>query len=133
MAYTELGIEHRNLTSRELFLMSLEDVGDGQFAQRVVVSEGPIAFTIASGSVNGDYYFAQVGNAPLNPAVLVWTQVGGDPDTDFVAVDGGIAYVWSGGIERYLSLSPGTDPFLPQDYTDWILGAGGSNPTPTFS
>lgn len=95
---------------------------------------GPvIAFTLSSGSVSGDYVFAQVGNAPLGPTALIWTQVGGDPDTDFVAVGGGLAYVWSGGVEQYLSLSPGPDPLLPQDYTDWTLGAGGANPTPTFS
>ena len=97
-------------------------------------ASGPtIAFTLSSGSVNGGYVFSQVGNTPLGPAVLVWTQVGGDPDTDFVAVDSGIAYVWSGGVERYLSFNHGADPLLPQDYTDWTLGAGGANPTPTFS
>jgi hypothetical protein len=103
-----------------------------QLAQNAGSSGPVIAFTLSSGSVNGDYIFAQIGNAPLGPAVLIWMQVGGDPDTDFVAVGGGIAYVWSGGVEQYLGLTPGADPLLPQDYTDWIV-ANGDEPTPTFS
>ena len=95
---------------------------------------GPVvAFTLSSGSVSGVYYFAQVGNTPLGPDALIWTQAGGDPDTDFVAVAIGVAYVWSGGVERYLSFTPGADPLLPQGYTDWVLGEGGVEPLPTFS
>lgn len=135
MAYTELTCDDAGLTSQDLYRMSLVDMGDGTFAQRVVevTVEPVIAFTLSSGSVNGDYVFSQVGNTPLGPTALIWTQVGGDPDTDFVAVAGGFAFVWSGGVERYLSISPGADPEWPPDYTDWILGAGGTNPTPTFS
>lgn len=95
-----------------------------------------IAFTLSSGSVNGDYVFSHIGTNVEYPTGdnYFWIQPGGDVDTDYVVVqEGGTqCNVWQGGVEMYLGLTPGTDPFWPPDFTDWIPVAG-IEPTPTFS
>ena len=142
MEYRELGPEENGLTARDLYFLSLQKLEDGTYAQRAFdvgsgSGSGPtIAFTLSSGSVNGDYVFSHIGTNVQLPTGLnyFWIQPGGDVDTDFIAVEeSGSCLVWQGGVEMYLSFSAGSDPLWPPDFTDWVLGEGGIEPTPTFS
>ena len=131
MAYTELTCDDEGLGLETLYRMSMIDLGDGTYAQRVIdgSSIGPIVeFTMTSGSVSGDYYQDGVdGNGyPL------YFKVGGNPATDKI--------YWTGGWVVEDAIQPGDWLYLEivgdinQPYLSgtWI-STNGVDPTPTFT
>lgn len=141
MEYRELGPEEKGLSARDLFLLSLQKLEDGTYAQRAFdVGSGSgssptIAFTLSSGSVNGDYYFDRIGT-PGGNVTWYWALVGGDPAEDYVLyqLNAGEAQVYSGGVEQYAGIGGEVDPVTPDPTTIPVwFATGGSEPTPTFS
>ena len=131
MAYTELTCDDDGLSLETLYRMSMIDMGDGTYAQRVVdgSSIGPsIAFSMTSGAVIGDYYQDGVdGNgSPM------YFKVGGNPATDKIidAGDGSWLVLDSAFPDLWIYINPPVD--FPYNGTDWI-DALGEPPTPVFT
>lgn len=135
MAYTELTCDDDGLSLETLYRMSMVDMGDGTYAQRVVeyADEGPtIAFHMESGAVTADYYQNGIdGNGyPL------FFKVGGNPLLDKIYADNsGSWYVDDGilpGLQIYVNAdAPSASPVV-QDPGQW-LDLQGYDPTPVFT
>lgn len=106
-----------------------------QLAQNAGPSGPAIAFTLSSGSVNGDYYFDRV-EFPGGNETWYWTMVGGDPAQDYVLyqLNAGESQVHEGGVEQYLGINGEIDPVTPDPTTIPLwFATNGIDPTPTFS
>ena len=135
MEYRELGPEEKGLSARDLFLLSLQKLEDGTYAQRVTNAAPAVEFTMSSGSVSGDYYFYGTAS-PGGNLTWYWAKVGGNPAEDYVLyqLNAGEAQVYEGGVEQYAGTGGEIDPETPDPTTIPVwFATGGSEPTPTFS
>ena len=133
MAYTELTCDDEGLSLETLYRMSMVDMGDGTYSQRVVEYAGfPFPYlTVESGDINATYlyYDDYLGKPRYVQVVDGLTQLESfDASNFFWWLGDNKWHIWgNGGGEYYTSTD---DVATPNLATTWVVANGANAPLP---